>query len=348
MTERARTNPFLRIYPVPEEGFSVEEPLAGDRYEHVDPSLVSYLLDLDRWTPMEEAVQLAEELFPTDAVLSYLLDRRLVVTGGSEVAETWAATEGWRQHGWTAGLAYHLFVRTVEFVEYESADRWRREHDTSDPPDCYKTYPDAETRPLPPPGGELFDGGFWDALCGDASTAAGTPFDRASLSDLLYYAFGETDHDVDPDAGRLLHKTSPSAGARHPTEAYVAVATVDGVDPGVYHYSVVDHALERIGSDATGDLGISHHGPPGGRERDPSLVFLFSQRVERNMDKYRDPRAFRTIQYDVGHLYETVRFLAAGRGRPVDVDPGVDIDAAADLLQLDPYEEPVFGKLCVY
>lgn len=41
-------------------------------------------------------------------------------------------------------------------------------------------------------------------------------------------------------------RTSPSGGARHPFESYLAVFRVDGVEPGLWRYQPIEHRLCRL------------------------------------------------------------------------------------------------------
>ncbi len=43
-------------------------------------------------------------------------------------------------------------------------------------------------------------------------------------------------------------RTVPSAGARHPFETYLFINHVEGLEPGLYHYLVLEHKLEFISS----------------------------------------------------------------------------------------------------
>ncbi len=56
------------------------------------------------------------------------------------------------------------------------------------------------------------------------------------ISQLLWAASGRN----------LYQKTSPSAGATYPMEIYLVVGEVEGLEPGVYHYSLSRHVLELI------------------------------------------------------------------------------------------------------
>ena len=56
------------------------------------------------------------------------------------------------------------------------------------------------------------------------------------VSQLLWAASGSNQY------GR----TSPSAGATYPLETYLIVGEVEGLEPGIYHYSPSGHSLEKI------------------------------------------------------------------------------------------------------
>ena len=67
------------------------------------------------------------------------------------------------------------------------------------------------------------------------------------LSSLLWSAQGVV------EAGRgFTLRTSPSGGARHPFETYLAVFRVEGVDPGLWRYQPVEHRLCRLGRPVEG------------------------------------------------------------------------------------------------
>ncbi|MGH3328107.1 MAG: hypothetical protein ACRDPT_10000 [Streptomycetales bacterium] len=92
----------------------------------------------------------------------------------------------------------------------------------------------------------------------------------------------------------VVFKSSPSGGARHPTDIGVHLG-VGWSAPlaGRWWYDPVTHELvRRDGAEPE---------PPAG-----TAVFLVSSHVERAMWRYRDVRAFRPVLIDAGHVVETL------------------------------------------
>ena len=139
------------------------------------------------------------------------------------------------------------------------------------------------------------------------------PIPLATIATLLHYTWGTMGELERPLYGKLLHKTSPSGGARHPGEVYMVAQNVGGLRRGVYHYNGRDHALERL---------------PGGVRRDQLLdyavgqthvanaaaVFFMTAIFPRSMWKYRTPRAYRIVTLETGHLGQTFCLVATWLG----------------------------------
>lgn len=66
------------------------------------------------------------------------------------------------------------------------------------------------------------------------------------LATLLYFAAGVTKKKTYPGGGEVLFRAAPSTGALYQTEVYVAVGAVEGLEPGLYHFSAGDFALRRL------------------------------------------------------------------------------------------------------
>ncbi len=103
-------------------------------------------------------------------------------------------------------------------------------------------------------------------------------------------------------ATRWSMRCNPSSGNLHPTEAYLLVSGIAGLDDGVYHYRSDRHMLERR---------CRFNSPPA--VADPRLLIGFSSVYWREAWKYGE-RAFRYCQHDVGHAMAAVNYAAAVLG----------------------------------
>lgn len=83
---------------------------------------------------------------------------------------------------------------------------------------------------------------LWDALDGRKTIRVYSHEDiqRWELSLLLHYTQGSRE-----EKNGTYSRTVPSAGALHPFETRMVINRVDGIEPGIYRYLPLDHALVR-------------------------------------------------------------------------------------------------------
>ncbi len=178
--------------------------------------------------------------------------------------------------------------------------------DWDNKPDRYKRYPDVPRIPLSAPragGGAA----IWDVMATRRSVRRfqDAPLTEAELSQLLWAAQGITHR---PRGAR----TAPSAGALYPVETYVVIHSVEGIEPGVYHHAVEDHALEQLRG---GDYRI-HIASAALDQRmaaEASVVFVWTAVFPRSKWKYRQ-RAYRYCYLDAGHVVQNVALAAVALG----------------------------------
>lgn len=167
--------------------------------------------------------------------------------------------------------------------------------------------------------------------------AAG-PIPRAALASLLHRTFGFTSERPWPGLGVVPLRTSPSGGARHPIEAYVAVRRVEGLEPGLYHYRSDAHVLEQL-SAARPKLDrwcgyqpwIGHCG----------ALIVMSATVARSMWRYQFSRAYRVLMLEAGHLGQTFCLAATHLGLAPFVTAALDDELIESALGLDGITETV-------
>jgi SagB-type dehydrogenase family enzyme len=129
------------------------------------------------------------------------------------------------------------------------------------------------------------------------------PLTQDELAALLWATQGIT------GSGSGYHfRASPSAGALYPVETYLAVHQVAGVAPGIWHFQVLDFALELV---AAGDYrqplvaaGLSQR-----FLGDAGAVFIWTGVLNRARWKYRE-RAVRYLFLDAGHICQNLMLAA--------------------------------------
>ena len=110
-------------------------------------------------------------------------------------------------------------------------------------------------------------------------------------------------------------RCNPSSGSLHPTEVYVVCSGVPDLGSGIYHYSSLEHALEKR----------------NGIEEDGTFLLLgFSSIHWREAWKYGE-RAFRYCQLDLGHALGALRYAAAALGWEAKL---LDTQGTAQVAQL--------------
>jgi SagB-type dehydrogenase family enzyme len=247
----------------------------------------------------------------------------------------------WSRYGWHEAAEYHALTFDYPCLDYTEAaaaistDQARMRGYQHQEPDNDRFKLDYADRPgigLPGPAADMPTGSaraVWD------EPLDGVPVTFENLATVLSLAFGSTGTRIPrTDAAPLLRRSSPSGGGRHPSEGYVAVRDVPGIAPGWYHVTMQPFSLRRLGG-----LGDGADGEAALRENFPetmprfpfdvkALVVLTSV-FERNMYRYREPRTFRTVHMDAGHIAGTLRIAA----RSVGLTAGVYYCDAAERIE---------------
>jgi SagB-type dehydrogenase family enzyme len=138
------------------------------------------------------------------------------------------------------------------------------------------------------------------------------PLSATAVSALLGLTFGAQKFINLGAAGRAMLRTSPSAGACNPLEAYVVVRRVSGLAPGIYHYAPLSHRLVRVKK--TVRSTIERHLPGQSWYGKASILVLMTAVFARTDWKYPFPRAYRTILLEAGHFCQTFCLVATALG----------------------------------
>ena len=134
-----------------------------------------------------------------------------------------------------------------------------------------------------------------------------------AVSQLLSLVWGVTGYFHSPVFGKLLHKTSPSGGARHPGEVYLMALRVKGLTPGLYHYHPAHHYLKMVSPNATSQKAWLYCARQN-HARNAAALFIMTAVFRRTMWKYRMARVYRAVLLDAGHLCQTFCLVATWLG----------------------------------
>jgi SagB-type dehydrogenase family enzyme len=135
-------------------------------------------------------------------------------------------------------------------------------------------------------------------------------------------------------------RSNPSSGNLHPTEGYLVLPKIEGLDlkPGLYHYAPKEHGLElraEFYAEHVARLLVPF----------PSDAFLLGLTSVhwREAWKYGE-RAFRYCNHDVGHAIGTARIAAATLGWNLALLDGISQNTVAALLGTDRKEDFVHAE----
>jgi SagB-type dehydrogenase family enzyme len=158
------------------------------------------------------------------------------------------------------------------------------------------------------------------------------PVALEALSQLLFSAQGITG-----ETYGVKLRTAPSAGGLYPMELYIFAHNVEGLPPGLYHYSPFRHSLTVL---ERGDYGkaLLRAGLEQEMLRDAALVIALTAVPERTTWKYGE-RGYRYIYMEAGHIAGNVLLEAVSLGLGA-VPVGAFLDDRLDmLLGIDGREE---------
>ncbi len=202
-------------------------------------------------------------------------------------------------------------------------------------PKLYKEYPDSEKIPLPPPVCPS-DTSLNDAIRKRRSIRRFE--DKGITTELLSYLLWASTGISSKQAGCEL-RTAPSAGALYPIETYLAVNNVEGIEPGIYHYSIRHHRLEAL---RTADCSVEVARAALDQEMCAycAVVFIWTAFFKRSKWKY-GQRAYRYVYLDAGHIAENLALAATAAGLGTCQIGALYDDEANSVVEVDGERESV-------
>jgi SagB-type dehydrogenase family enzyme len=237
--------------------------------------------------------------------------------------------------GSDVGVVYHEWSKPGIIDALGSVANWGQF------PELYKQYPDATRISLPPP---RLDGGRPTAMTiaerRSTRSYSSQPMTPDELSRVLFLATG-----ISTDKWGNARRTAPSSGALYPIELYAVIHNVEGIDRGVYHYALREHALEQV---RAGDFR-SHVVEQGISQEflgECGAVLFLTNIPQRMRPKYQD-RSYRYGLLEAGHIGENAYLGATSAGLGACGVGAFMDDAINDMLGVDGVEEAVVYMLAV-
>jgi len=237
--------------------------------------------------------------------------------------------------GSDVGVVYHEWSKPGVIDALGSVANWGQF------PELYKSYPGATRVSLPQP---RLEGGAMaaKAIAGRRSTRdySSTPMTKSELSRVLFLTTG-----ISSDRWGNARRTAPSSGALYPIETYAVVHNVEGLETGVYHYALREHALELV---RPGDFRAQVVEQGIGQEflGECGAVLFLTQILQRMRPKYQD-RSYRYGLLEAGHIGENGYLAATSMGLGACGIGAFMDDAINEVLGVDGVEEAAVYMLAV-
>lgn len=200
-------------------------------------------------------------------------------------------------------------------------------------PETYKEYPESEKVGLPEPRRES-DLSVDEAIRGRRSVRDFAP-EPVTIRDLSYLLWASTG--IQRSEGGFEFRTAPSAGALYPIDTYLVANRVEGLEQGLYHYSIERHLLEVL---KLGDLAMETARAALDQAvcLKAACVFVWSAVFDRSKWKY-EQRAYRYVYLDAGHIAENLYLAAESLSLGVCSIAAIYDDELNGLLGIDGVEE---------
>lgn len=238
-----------------------------------------------------------------------------------------------------AAWAYHNHTKHT----YESVRSSPQGLDWPNQPIPYKIYTDFEPIPLPEPLAPDTPGAL-DAIADVAQALLPVPLDVPTIASVLHYSAGITKTLKFP-GGEMPFRAASCTGALYHIDLYLVCGDLTGLEAGVYHFGVHDHALRRLrGGDYRGVLVQATAGESAVAAA-PGILVAAST-YWRNAWKYRE-RAYRHCYWDCGTILANLLAITTALNLPTRLTLGFADQTVNALLGLDAQREVALAVIAL-
>ncbi len=138
----------------------------------------------------------------------------------------------------------------------------------------------------------------------------------------------------------VLRKTSPSGGGQHPIEVYPLIRSVEGLEPGLYHYRPARHQLALVQPFSQAEVAAVIEQFAAGQHYFASapVAFILAARFARTHWKYpAHDKALRVIYMDAGHLSQTLYLVCESLGLGAFITAAINEEDINSQLKLETF-----------
>ncbi|WP_434579113.1 SagB/ThcOx family dehydrogenase [Pseudomonas sp. Z5-35] len=331
MVASLSVNPDLRIITF--EDFALAYLVGSNKKTKISFAVVEYLLDFF-------ARSATSRIDPTgkDALLGKFICSGFVKVAADDALSKRAAEL--ERYNWKSASDYLKCTHNYPFFEYDkdgrSKDNRRMQEYLADEQEIerFKVYVVAPVAIQ----------GVSPQCSAALISAGGAQGDLENILSALSLSLGMQKEAQLNTGGRVLKKTVPSGGGRHPVEAYL----VDFANQTIYHFNVVTYSLNAIKCIESPDLYTTIFGVRNSYiDFDVNFAVVFTCIWERNMFRYREPRTFRSVHLDAGHASMQVETALLKMRYRNQAQYNFKVINFERLLELDPLVEGVMSAVMI-
>jgi len=208
--------------------------------------------------------------------------------------------------------------------------------DWGNKPKTYKVYSNAIKKiKLPTPN---FDKPieFWSVIKNRHSTRKFTT-EPMTIMELSLFLFGMSG--LNRIFPQYAFRTVPSAGGLYPIETYPVVNNMKGLEKGLYHYNIQEHAIYLL---REGDLrnNVAEACLSQNIAYTSAINFVWTAMIERSQWKYLQ-RCYRYLYLDAGHIGQNFYLIAEALGLGACTIGALYDDELNQFLNIDGKTETV-------
>ncbi|MCT6681047.1 SagB/ThcOx family dehydrogenase [Bacillus velezensis] len=279
------------------------------------------------------------ELSEFISVVENLLHREILIDKKNS-NHLWAleVIEEWSKKGWDKAVDYHLLTYDYPFLDYKKDGQLKdvflmeeyaeKEVDHNRGKKCEKVRKEIKVdSPI--------------NILKNLSVSYKDGLNADTITKLMSSIFGvlRKKRITWENVSDLVKKTNPSGGSRHPSEGYLFNLSIDNLEKGIYHFSSLTSTLDFINDLPEEDYFKKAFAGPLRAPFTPNAFIVITSVFERNMYRYREPRTFRTVFMDVGHIVENISKTGNFLGMHIYPHQGIDDEMIENILGINYLEE---------